>query len=274
MSLEEEAYNTQIEGHDDNGDGQGNNVDDNEDGSNKGKSQSEVTGIEIVDICKLEFCLASTSAILNLLHKLHGPMCKRTECNREVDFESSFVGTCLVVHWSCSAGHFGGRWSAQPQCEGIRAGNLLLASAIPLSGNSYTKIGFLCKVMNLHFFSKNLYNQYQNLYIGPAVNDYKENMKQNLCKERENKELVLSSDGRNYSPGHSAQCCTYTFAEMETKCILELNIVDVREVEGRKSPNMERVGFERGLDKLMASKINVKEVVTDGHLEIGALMSK
>ena len=259
MLLEEEVYNTQIEGHDDNGDGQGNNVDDNEDGSNKGKSQSEVTGIEIVDIPTLEFCLASTSAILNLLHKLHGPMCKRTECNRKVDFESSLVGTCLVVHWSCSAGHFGGRWSAQPQCEGIRAGNLLLASAIPLSGNSYTKIRFLCKVMNLHFFSKNLYNQYQNLYIGPAVNDYWENMKQNLWKERENKELVLSSDGRN--------------AEMETKCILELNIVDVREVEGRKSPNMERVGFERGLDKLMASKMNVKEV-TDGHLEIGALMSK
>ena len=98
-------------------------------------------------------------------------------------------------------------------------------------------------------------------------------MKTNLWKERENKELVLSSDG-NDSPGHSAQYCTYTFAEMEIKCILELNIVDVREVEGRKSPNMERIGFERGLDKLIASKMNVKEVVTDGHLEIGALMSK
>ena len=53
-----------------------------------------------------------------------------------------------------------------------------------------------------------------------------------------------------------------------------MKIVDVREIEGRKSPNMERAGFERGLDNLMQSKMNIKEVVTDGHLEIGALMSK
>ena len=79
---------------------------------------------------------------------------------------------------------------------------------------------------------------------------------------------------QNDSPGHSTQYCTYTFADTESKCILEIDFVDGREVEGRKSPNMERIGFEIGLDKLAKSKIKVKEVVTDGHLEIGALMSK
>ena len=129
-------------------------------------------------------------------------------------------------------------------------------------------------MMNLHFFSKNLYNQYQSLYIGPTVNDYWEGLKNDAWEESEDKEIILSSDGRNYSPGHSAQYCTYSFADMDTKCILELNIVDVREVEGRKSPNMERFGFKRGLDKLIGSKMNIKKVVTDGHLEIAALMSK
>ena len=61
---------------------------------------------------------------------------------------------------------------------------------------------------------------------------------------------------------------------METTTILNMNVVDVREVEGRKRPNMERVGFERGLDSMLQSKMAVKEIVTDGHLEIGALMSK
>ena len=61
---------------------------------------------------------------------------------------------------------------------------------------------------------------------------------------------------------------------METKSILNLNVVDVREIEGRKSPNMERVGFERGLHELLTSKMDLKEVVMDGHLEISALMSK
>ena len=42
-----------------------------------------------------------------------------------------------------------------------------------------------------------------------------------------------------------------TFAFMDTKTILNLKIVDVKEVEGRKSTKMERLGFERGLDELM-----------------------
>ena len=41
-----------------------------------------------------------------------------------------------------------------------------------------------------------------------------------------------------------------SFADMEMKSTLNLNVVDVREIEGRKSPNMERVGFERGLHEL------------------------
>ena len=61
---------------------------------------------------------------------------------------------------------------------------------------------------------------------------------------------------------------------METKTLLDLKIVDVREVEGRKSTKMERVGFERGLDDLMNSKMNLREIVTDSHLEISAFMSK
>lgn len=60
---------------------------------------------------------------------------------------------------------------------------------------------------------------------------------------------------------------------MEDKSILQMNIVDVREAAG-KSNNMERIGFERGMDMLLTSPMVVKEVVTDGNLEIAALMSK
>ena len=84
---------------------------------------------------------------------------------------------------------------------------------------------------------------------------------------------MLSGDGRNDSPGHSAQYCTYSLAGMEDKSILQMNIVDVREAAG-KSNNMERIGFERGMDMLLTSPMVVKEVVTDGNLEIAALMSK
>jgi hypothetical protein len=178
------------------------------------------------------------------------------------------------VNWKCAAGHFCGRWASQPTCANLRVGNLLLASAIALSGNSFTKIGFLFKVMNMKFISKNLYNQYQNLFIAPVVQNYWEDMKKELWKGREGKDTILSSDGRNDSPGHCAQYCTYSFADMESQAILQMNIVDVREVEGRKSNNMERVAFEKGLDTLLQSTVVVKEIVTDGHLHIVALMSE
>ena len=118
-----------------------------------------------------------------------------------------------------------------------------------------------------------LYNQYQSLYIAPTVEEYWKEMKEEAWKEREGKEIILSSDGRNDSPGYCAQYLTYSFADMESKTILNLNIVEVREVEGRKSTNMERVCFERGLDELLTSTMKIEELVTDGHLGISAMMS-
>ena len=176
----------------------------------------------------------------------------------------------MVASWQCSAGHFGGRWASQPTCVNLRAGNLLLTSSIVLSGNSFTKVGLLFKFLNLQYFSSSLFYQYQNL------NDYWKLRQKELWQERAGKEVILSGDGHNDSPGHSAQYCTYTLtlADMETKAILHLEIVDVREVEGRKSANMEKIGFERGMNTLMATEMNNKEVVTDGHAEIGALFSK
>ena len=126
---------------------------------------------------------------------------------------------------------------------------------------------------NLQYFSSTLFNQYQQLYIIPAINEFWQQNKEQVWKERAGKDTILSGDRRNDSPGHSAQYCTYTLADMQDKVILQTNVVDAREAAA-KSNNMERIGFERGMDMLLTSQIAIKEVVTDGHLEIAALMSK
>ena len=166
----------------------------------------------------------------------------------------------------------GGRWAAQPTCSNVKAGNLVLASLL-LSGNSFTKVGQMFKFCNLQCFSKSLFYQYQSLHIAPAVNAFSEHKKKELWDTCDGKEVILSGDGRNDSPGHLAQYCTYSLADMADNAILQMNIVDVREAAG-KSNNMERIGFERALDKILTSAISIKKVVTDSHLEIGALMSK
>ena len=102
------------------------------------------------------------------------------------------------------------------------------------------------------------------------MNEFWEQHKQELWDQKSGQDVKLSGDGRNDSPGHSAQYCTYSLADNDNCAILQMNIVDVREAAG-KSNNMERIGFERGMDKLLTSQMCIKEVVTDGHLEIAAL---
>ena len=60
---------------------------------------------------------------------------------------------------------------------------------------------------------------------------------------------------------------------MVDEVILQQNIIAVREVEGRKSTNMERLGFKRGMDTLLSTDVVIKEVITDRHTGIAALMS-
>ncbi len=84
---------------------------------------------------------------------------------------------------------------------------------------------------------------------------------------------MFSGDGRNDSPGHCAQYCSYTLMEQKTKQILTLKTLDKR-VTDRKSGNMEKVGFKAAMDELKIRGMNVAEVVTDAHLGIGAMMSK
>ena len=61
--------------------------------------------------------------------------------------------------------------------------------------------------------------------------------------------------------------------EHDTGDIVEMVVVDKWEV-GLKSPNMEKLAFKKGLDNLLGKNLKIKEVVTDGHIQIKALLSK
>ena len=104
------------------------------------------------DAVQMEKCIVYIPILMSLLLDLHSLVCKRKDCSRQMEYNKTFSGTCLVVSWGCSAGHFGGRWAPQPFFEGVQAGNLLLASAILVSGNSLTKIGFLFQAIKMRYF--------------------------------------------------------------------------------------------------------------------------
>jgi ribonuclease HI len=83
----------------------------------------------------------------------------------------------------------------------------------------------------------------------------------------------IAGDGRMDSPGHSAQYCTYTLMENETKDILASVIIDKR-MTNLVSTSMEKEGLIRAM-KLLADKgVIVKELVTDASTTIAAMISE
>lgn len=80
-------------------------------------------------------------------------------------------------------------------------------------------------------------------------------------------------DGRNDSPGYTAQYCTYSLMENETGLVVSMAIIDKRQTS-LKSVNMEKLGLIQCLDELEEKGMAVKELVTDAHLQIQAFMSK
>ena len=82
---------------------------------------------------------------------------------------------------------------------------------------------------------------------------------------------MILLDRRIDSPGHCAEYCTFTMMGKDSTNIVALETFDKRET-GRKSTNLEKLGSQRLVDDVK-SNVNVKEVVTDAHLQIGASMS-
>ena len=75
-----------------------------------------------------------------------------------------------------------------------------------------------------------------------------------------------------YFAGHCAQFCTYTTLEQDSRDIVYIVSVDKRETS-RNSVIMERECFTRTMDVLL-QELPIKEVVTDAHPQISALLSK
>ena len=125
-------------------------VEDGDDGTIS--AQFPVKVVTPYEAIKAEKCIVFTDILLSLLTSLHGQVFKCSNCGRPLLYCKTYVGTCLVS-WGCPSGHADSRWAAQPTCDKIRAGNLTLASALLLSGNSYTKVGLMFNFCNLQYFS-------------------------------------------------------------------------------------------------------------------------
>ena len=211
----------------------------------------------------------------DMLKKLKGHICSEKLdgrlCGNLLTFSEEYKGSVLFLRWSCKNNHCG-LWTSSEVLTTVHnsqvfVNDLLVTSAILLSGNNYSKFLLFCKFTNLRVPDYVTFSRYQRLFCAPVIMDMWESMKSSLhAIFKDYKELILAGDGRSDSPGYSARYCVYVMMEQITNVILDLEILDKRETGG-KSGNMEREGVTRILLRLK-DLLDIAEITTDASTSI------
>lgn len=81
---------------------------------------------------------------------------------------SIIVGTQLILHMICSAGH-SHKWCSQPFIRRQTHGNLLVSAAILFTGYSYQRIKEFMEISKIKFISKVAFYRIQKHFLFPAV---------------------------------------------------------------------------------------------------------
>ena len=156
--------------------------------------------------------------------------------------------------------------------KGMAAGNLLMSSAILLSGATYTKIAILAEILGLCFFSEKTFCTIQDSYLFPVINEVWQQKQNTVFNDLKGKDLWLSGDGRCDSPGYNSKYGTYTMIDQITDKIVDFQVVQVSEVTSSNA--MEREEFKRCMEHIEGKGAKVKVVATDRHVSIKSDMKR
>ncbi|XP_052820913.1 uncharacterized protein LOC128246652 [Mya arenaria] len=209
---------------------------------------------------------------LKILASRAVPACRSCK-SHEVEIKDTYKGSAVYLEWVCKEGHSNGRWCSQPLLNRrVHSGDFLISATTVLSGNNFSKLKLWADMLKLKFPSEQQFFRVQGAYLVPTVDSYWQEHQQDLIQSFHGQDVIVLGDGCNDSPGHCAQYCSYTLMENDSKKILTLKTMDKRETD-RKSAAMEKKALKACLEELLDKDVCVKELVTDGHLGITAMMS-
>ncbi|KAK0142690.1 hypothetical protein N1851_019380 [Merluccius polli] len=183
--------------------------------------------------------------------------------------------TAAIIQWICPSGHTVWQWSSQSSLKyGMQIGDFMLATNILLSGNNYAKVALLFKFMNMGMVGRSTFFKIQDSYCVDTIKQFWEEKRREVVPRITPKpSIVVLGDGRMDSPGFSAQYCTYSVMENDSKEIISIKSVDKRET-ARNSVIMEKEAFIRTFTELRQEVENLSEICTDAHSQIAALFTK
>nr|XP_022301675.1 uncharacterized protein LOC111109742 [Crassostrea virginica] len=246
-----------------------------------GQDMQEDTGSGIIRIkdeddvhlmTKDDTCLVYKKCLLKLASTKVKYTCKVKGCSGPVSFRTENIGSALYIYWECTKKHEAHRWCSQPVLNRrLHGGDLQISSAILTSGNNFAKCALFAKFLKLYFPSTSKFTAIQRKYLVPTISTFWKEQQRDIIENLQGESIIALGDGRNDSPGHSAQYCTYSIMDNVSKKIVSLVTMDKRET-GKKSTNMEKACFLKAMEDLEENHVHVSEVVTDAHLQIGAVM--
>jgi solute carrier family 8 (sodium/calcium exchanger) len=138
-------------------------------------------------------------------------------------------GSLIEVQQQCHSCDFTREWLSQPYVRRMPAGNLILSSALLLTGALPAKTLRVLKFANIASISRSTYHRHQEAYLAPAVIAEFQCHQQEILSKLEKKEdgVELAGDGRYDSPGFLAKYGIYSVLEESTGKIIDTQLVQV-----------------------------------------------
>ncbi|XP_072006293.1 uncharacterized protein [Engystomops pustulosus] len=199
------------------------------------------------------------------------PCQARKNCKASiVAYKKLYIGSMISFHVKCENGHESKLWETQPKQGMQPLGNLLISAAVLLSGSSFLKMMSFFRILNLKAIGKSTFFKNQTRYLFPAI-EYTWKKEQSIVlSEISNRPVCLIGDGQMDSPGFSAKYCVYSLMDHDSKKIVAFSVEQL--VPTVSSVGLEKIAFEKTLQFLLQSGINIEIIATDRHVSIRKLM--
>ena len=227
-------------------------------------SEDENNSKRIVSEEDFEYFIVSKSFLLSLLHGRRCATCGEVIISQNL----MTVGVTIKITCHCRNGHIEMLCSSSVIKRRYDL-NVSLICAASLCGIGYSSLVALFSTLKIPFTSHNTFYRITRTFLHPAVvKHYEERMVQVIEFFKDHDSIKVSGDGQFDSPGFSAKFCRYCLLEVSTGKILSFSVVQ----KGQFTTELVKVGCREALKSLLPKLPNVKDLVTDRHSGIKAMM--
>ncbi|KAK3087648.1 hypothetical protein FSP39_008715 [Pinctada imbricata] len=113
-------------------------------------------------------------------------------CRSIVEIKLDKVGSAVYSTWICENSHVKYKWCSQPVMNRrFLSGDLLITSAVLLSGNNFLKMKLFADFMKLYFPSKSSFNRIQTVYLVPSIEEYWLSQQDAILEDIKDKEIIV-----------------------------------------------------------------------------------